>query len=83
MTALNGATIHGRQLRSLRLLEYKLLKYPFLRVFRVGKVVNKREDHEDNSDTHGIPSVHVSYISYQVQIHNNNICFSSKSTISY
>ena len=37
-----------------------------LRVTRVGKVINKRDKHEDFKEAGGIPSVHVSYISYQV-----------------
>ena len=40
----------------------KLLPY----IIRVGKVINKRDKHEDFKEAGGIPSVHVSYISYQV-----------------
>eukprot|EP01036_Dinobryon_divergens_P022593 gene22593-30860_t len=36
------------------------------RPLRVGKVINKRDKHEDFRDACGIPSVHVSYISYQI-----------------
>mmetsp|Transcript_31746 Transcript_31746/g.43560 ORF Transcript_31746/g.43560 Transcript_31746/m.43560 type:complete len:1019 (+) Transcript_31746:53-3109(+) len=39
----------------------------FGRSLRVGKVVNKREEQEDHSEQFGIPSVHVSYISYQIE----------------